>query len=303
MKKYVIICSALMILIFAPETVLACEACEYGDIELTECTDQEADSVYEASAPEEYIAQEAAFSYDTNNPTEYRTTANLRLRRGPSLDAEVIRTVSRGSLVHVYDYRDGEWFAVSVNGERGYMNFEFLVLASNGISETVYIPPADVPLAYAPDNNPREADNPPAPQISVYGVELVYWSEARHNIIRNGVPLHITDVRTGITFWLESFSQGSHADVVPRYQEDTDALRRAFGGRWSWETRPILVTVDGRTFAASMSGMPHGSFNSRNNGVRGHFCMHFQGSRTHNGNRSHERDHQNAVQEAFRAGS
>jgi len=50
-----------------------------------------------------------------------------------------------------------------------------------------------------------------------------------------------------------------------------------------------------------MSGMPHGGFNSLNNGLTGHFCLHFYGSRTHNGNRSHERDHQNRVQEAFRA--
>ena len=212
--------------------------------------------------------------------TYFRTTANLRLRTGPSLNDSIIRTVSNGNTVRVYDKLDGEWFAVSANGTRGYMYAEFLAPA-----------PLDV----------GQADNPGTPQISPSGVELVYWSELRNNIIRKGVPLHITDVRSGTTFWLESFSNGSHADVVPRTREDTESLRRAFGGRWSWEPRAIWVTVDGRTFAASISGMPHGGFNGVDNGLTGHICMHFPGSRTHNGNRSHERDHQNRIQDAFRA--
>ena len=214
-----------------------------------------------------------------SDPEYYRTTANLRLRTGPSLDDDIVKTVSLGTSVRVYDQRDGEWFAVSVNGSSGYMNAEFL---------------APLNFGQAP-----QLDRPYEPQVNVYGVELVDWSEARNNIIRTGVPLHITDVRTGITFWVESFSNGSHADVVPRTREDTESLRSAFGGRWSWEPRAVLVTVDDRTFAASISGMPHGSFNSFDNGMVGHICMHFPGSRTHNGNRSHERDHQNRVQDAF----
>ena len=234
--------------------------------------------VPEEYASEYYIEEEDTFPY-----AYFRTTANLRLRTGPSLYHDIIRTVPRGSIVRIYDQRDGIWFAVSQDGTRGYMYAEFLA-------------PAPTDIAAVSMETPQE------PTVNTYGVERVYWSEARNNIIRTGVPLHITDVRTGITFWLESFSNGSHADVVPRTRDDTDALRRAFGGRWSWEPRPILVTVDNRTFAASISGMPHGSFNRFDNGMVGHICMHFPGSRTHNGNRSHERDHQNAVQEAFRAG-
>jgi len=129
------------------------------------------------------------------------------------------------------------------------------------------------------------------------------WWEARNTIIRTGVDLHITDVRTGITFWVRSFSNGNHADVEPITQEDTEALRRAYGGRWSWDTRPIWVAVDGRIFAASINGMPHGGSTNNNNGMNGHICIHFLNSRTHNGTRSHERDHQNSVQEAYRAGN
>jgi len=232
---------------------------------------EEVDELYEDEEDEE----------EENTPAYFRTTANLRLRTGPSLDDDIIRLVPEGSTVRVYDHRDGEWFSVSHNGTMGFMYAEFLALI-----------PAVVQVT---------EDRPGDPVVNPYGVELVDWSEVRHNLVRNGVPLHVTDVRTGTTFWMVAFSQGRHADVVPLTSSDTEALRSAFGGRWSWEPRAIWVTVDGRTFAASMSGMPHGSSNNRDNGMVGHVCMHFQGSRTHNGNRSHERDHQNRVQEAFNA--
>jgi len=221
----------------------------------------------------------------TEETLYYRTTANLRLRTGPSLDDDIIRTVPNGTTIRVYDRNDGEWFSVSSNGTHGYMNAEFL---------TPFTPPSP---------SQQSEERPSEPQINANGVELIDWQTARNNIIRNGVPLHITDVRTGQTLWVQAFSQGSHADVVPLTREDTEILRSIFGGRWCWTPRAIWVTVDDRTFAASINGMPHGGSTFLDNGMTGHVCIHFQGSRTHNGNRSHERDHQNRVQEAFRAGN
>ena len=139
-------------------------------------------------------------------------------------------------------------------------------------------------------------------QVNVYGVELIRWSEARELLPRN-TPWQVTDVRSGRVYWVQSFSHGNHADVEPVDRESTDILFNVFGGRWCWEPRPVWVTVDGRTFAGSISAMPHSRTNNLDNGIIGHICLHFYGSRTHNGNRRHERDHQNAVQEAFRAAS
>jgi hypothetical protein len=137
--------------------------------------------------------------------------------------------------------------------------------------------------------------------VNIYGVELLRWSEARELLPRN-TPWQITDVRSGRVYWVQSFSHGNHADVEPIDRESTDTLFSVFGYRWCWEPRPVWVTINGRTFAASISAMPHSRTNNLDNGIIGHICLHFYGSRTHNGNRSHERDHQNAVQEAFRAG-
>ena len=110
----------------------------------------------------------------------------------------------------------------------------------------------------------------------------------------------IRDVRTGINYRVASFSHGNHADVRPVNADDTAAILLTFGGRWSWDTRPILVHIGDRVIAASINGMPHGGDGTNHgNNMNGHLCIHFYGSRTHNGNRIHEEDHQRSVQEAF----
>ena len=133
-----------------------------------------------------------------------------------------------------------------------------------------------------------------------YGPRLLEWSYVR-NILPRNTPVMVTDVRTGTTYWISSFSHGNHADVVPVSAEDTAALLRTFNGRWSWDTRPIWVHIGDRKVAASINGMPHGGGGGRANNMNGHICIHFSGSRTHSGSRAHERDHQNSVMQAYRA--
>jgi hypothetical protein len=133
-----------------------------------------------------------------------------------------------------------------------------------------------------------------------YGPKLWEWSYVR-NILPRNTPVMITDVRTRTTLWINSFSHGNHADVFPVTPEDTAALHRVFNNRWSWDTRPIWVHIDGVKVAASINGMPHAGGGNRGNNMTGHICIHFRGSRTHSGSRAHERDHQNSVMEAYRA--
>ena len=133
-----------------------------------------------------------------------------------------------------------------------------------------------------------------------YGPKLLEWSYVRTILPRN-TPVMITDVRTGITYWVNSFSHGSHADVFPVSPEDTAIIHSTFNNRWTWNTRPIWVHIDGRKIAASINGMPHGGGVNRDNNMNGHLCIHFRGSRTHSGSAAHERDHQNSVTEAYRA--
>jgi len=211
-----------------------------------------------------------------NGPRLFRTTVNLRLRSGPGTDTNHITTISRGTVIRVTDTRDGEWFAVEVGGQTGYMYAYFLeeVQESEGATGATLVSDANV--------------------------ERLHWDTARNVLTRNE-PFTVVDVRTGISWQMASFSHGNHADSETLTADDTAAMRRAFGGSWCWQPRPIHIHVNGRILAASINGMPHAGSTITGNNMNGHVCIHFYGSRTHNGNRRHERDHQNAVNEAFRA--
>jgi len=215
---------------------------------------------------------------EPEGPKVFRTTANLNLRQAPSTEAHLVETINRGRLVYVLDLRDGEWFAVSINGQYGYMYAAFLeeVTTAEGTQAEIVI-------------------------TEINGnVERIHWRYARQ-LTTIGTTLTIIDVRTGITWQMASFSNGNHADVEPLTADDTAAMLQAWGGRWCWTPRPVHVIVGDRVLAASLNGMPHAGWTRRYNNMNGHVCLHFYGSRTHNGNRSHERDHQNAVNEAFNA--
>jgi hypothetical protein len=81
-------------------------------------------------------------------------------------------------------------------------------------------------------------------------------------------------------------------------------MKEIFGGSFSWTDRPVLIKVNGRKIAASMSGMPHagndaaaaaawtswrsGDYGAgtnfdwiKNNGMDGHFDIHFLNSTRH----------------------
>jgi hypothetical protein len=210
---------------------------------------------------------------ETTEVEQFVTIANLNLRPSPSTYGERLLLVSSGQKVNVLDARDGEWFSVEYNGIKGYMHSRYLRMPS-----------------------------PPVQKGEVGAVELLHWDVARY-YMTIGVAATIIDVRTGLTWQVASFSNGRHADVETLTAEDTAIMLQAFGGRWSWEPRPVVVVINGRSIAASINGMPHAQQTRSGNNMNGHVCLHFLGSRTNNGNRSHERDHQNAVQEAYRTAS
>ncbi|MCL2058050.1 MAG: peptidoglycan-binding protein [Oscillospiraceae bacterium] len=134
------------------------------------------------------------------------------------------------------------------------------------------------------------------------GVELIDWSVVK-KVFSIGVPARVYDVRSGKVYYVKAFSNGNHADVEPVTVEDTATLKSTFGGVWSWTPRPVWVTVNGRTFAGSINGMPHGGGVNNSNGMDGQVCLHFRGSATHNGNTAYGQQHQNAIVEAWNAAS
>ncbi|MCL2203309.1 MAG: SH3 domain-containing protein [Defluviitaleaceae bacterium] len=204
--------------------------------------------------------------------TAFITLEALNLRPVPGTHAPRITMASRGSVVQVTDVRDGIWYAVIYNGMRGYMYAEFL----EKLDTTPFVPPDLGNLA---------------------PVEILDWHSANVLLTRH-TAVTIIDVRTGISWQVARFGGELHADVETVTAEDTANMHRAFDYTWTWEPRPVLVIIDGRTIAASINGMPHGIVTNFRNNVHGHFCLHFFGSLAH-GAASVDLRHHNAVMEAF----
>lgn len=62
-------------------------------------------------------------------------------------------------------------------------------------------------------------------------------------------------------------------------------MKKAYGGKWSWDRRAVFVTINGVNYAASINGMPHGDGSIKDNDFDGHHCIHFTNSRTHASNK------------------
>jgi len=199
----------------------------------------------------------------SEEPLIFQTTARVNLRAGPSTDTDIISKLASGTRVTALEYNPDGWSKVDVNGESGYIRSDLL-----------------------------RSGNPV--------VELLEWSTVKSILPRN-VPLQVLDVRTGLSYTVQSFSNGQHADVEPRTTADTEILSRTFGGTWAYTPRPVWVTFNGRTVAAAIAGMPHGGGVISGNGMTGHICLHFKGSTPHNGNKAYEQRMQNAVTEAWNA--
>ena len=127
--------------------------------------------------------------------------------------------------------------------------------------------------------------------------EELKWFSGGSNKIPKRATFKIKDIRTGKVFTVRRWSGYNHIDAEPLTKSDTNTLKSIYGG-WSWRRRPILVKYNGHVYAASMNGMPHGTSTISNNGLDGHFCIHFSGSKTH-GTKRVDGEHQNCVRTAL----
>lgn len=195
--------------------------------------------------------------------TTLQTTSGVNFRSAPSTDANIITVLNSGTRVQVHGSIVDGWYAVHHNGEAGFISAEFLTVTAGR------------------------------------NVELLTMAEVAP-LLRTGVDLRLTDVRTGRTFNVRPFSLGRHADVDTSSREDTDIKFNLRNGTWSWAARPVWVHIGDRTIAASINGMPHGGSVVSGNGVSGHFCLHFHGTITNN--QRYQTDLRNAIAEAYSAG-
>ncbi|MBR4537839.1 MAG: peptidoglycan-binding protein [Clostridia bacterium] len=133
-----------------------------------------------------------------------------------------------------------------------------------------------------------------------YTTERLDWFSKGVNLFTGTCVYTIKDVSTGKMFQARRRFGSNHLDSEPLTASDTAIMKSIYGGEWSWNRRAILVLYNGHVYAASMNGMPHGTWSITNNNFDGHFCIHFYNSRTHETNNV-DAAHQNCVSRAMNA--
>ena len=145
------------------------------------------------------------------------------------------------------------------------------------------------------------------------------WFKEVQYLFPVGKQAIVTDLNTGISFNVKRTFGHQHADCETLTKEDTAALLSIWG-EWSWERRPVIITVGNKQIAASCIGMPHagrddhtaldtvpnrsGGFGRginldtiKNNSMNGHICIHFKNSTSHSNNKP-DAKHQENVKKA-----
>lgn len=138
---------------------------------------------------------------------------------------------------------------------------------------------------------------------TIYAVELVDWYKGDiQKVWPRGSIATITDVKTGLSFRAYRWAGANHADVEPLTAADTKIMCQIYGvstaSKITYVRRSLWVTKDGRSFAASMYGVPHGTQTILDNNFEGQFCVHFVNSKTHGTDRVDEA-HQTAIMYAY----
>ncbi|KUO50058.1 MAG: hypothetical protein APF76_06230 [Desulfitibacter sp. BRH_c19] len=141
--------------------------------------------------------------------------------------------------------------------------------------------------------NPLEKEYEYSPQLqtffaskaneldSAFFGEIVPWQDITHKIPK-GKVIELRDIEAGVRFNIKRYGGLTHADIEPLDLEDTEVLKSIYGN-WNWKRRAVVATIDGKQYAASINGMPHGGGKIWDNEFKGHFCLHFLGSKTHGG--------------------
>ena len=113
-----------------------------------------------------------------------------------------------------------------------------------------------------------------------YGEYLDWWEGAQY-VFSIGEIATVRDFYSGITFQIKRTIGANHADCEPLTSKDANIIKQVWGGEYNWSKRPVIIIVDGRRIAASMTSTPHGIQYIKDNHFNGHFDLHFANSTRH----------------------
>ncbi len=200
------------------------------------------------------------------------------------------RAYAAGSGVKVYNAKGKVIGTLDLNAKVTVTAVKGELCRISSGSRTGYVNQSDlsarkIAATPKPTATPEPTDGSTLPPARGTAREMDWWDSDIQKIFARGVVAQITDVETGLS-WRERRNGGTnHADCQPLTAADTAALKKAYGGKWSWNRRAVFVTINGVNYAASINGMPHGSGSITDNNFGGHHCIHFTNSRTHGTNK------------------
>ena len=133
---------------------------------------------------------------------------------------------------------------------------------------------ADI-AASIPIGSAREGEPVPAG-------ELLGWEQVK-SLLELNASYTITDYNTGETFSMVYVGGEHHAEMECADSFNAGIFREVFGGEYNYSKRPVTISINGRSIAASLYGWPHGEDHYSGNEMDGHTCLFFDGSLSHVG--------------------
>lgn len=124
------------------------------------------------------------------------------------------------------------------------------------------------------------------------------WFDGGSEVLNRSEYATIYDIYSGQTIRIKRMGGSSHADVEPATSEDTEKLKNACGGEYTWQSRPVILIVDDLYIACAIYPVPHGDETIEDNDFDGQFCLHMLNSRTH-GTDTVNPQHQQAIEFAY----
>ena len=239
----------------------------------------------------------------TKTPEPVNPYADLVLKDGDSGD-DVISLQMRLRDLGYYNYKiTGDFGSVTAQAVRDFQEDNKLkqdgivggqtaqLLYANGATRSLYNRRIPTPT---PKPTPQPTPKPGSGSSSTvkHGI-MEEWSVV-NRLAPRGSTFLVKDYWTGITYTCYRMGGNKHMDVEPKTKEDTAAMKKSMGGRWTWQRRPLLVRIKGKWYAASLYGEPHGQQTIHNNNMDGQVCIHFLNSRTH-GTNIKDPDHQRCI--------
>lgn len=215
------------------------------------------------------------------------------------------------SLIHTVQSGDSIWLM----SNKYNVSMASIIAANEGLTENTILQIGQkIIIPISEDSVPVNNNNEDV--SGKYG-EYLNWFDEVNSLLPVGTTFKVIDFYTGKSFMAKRTMGSLHADCEALTKKDTNAMKEIWGGEFSWVRRPALIQYGDRLIACSVTAMPHAGNDSvkggeyttwrsggygagtnldyiKENGMNGHFDIHFYGSKRHKDGKP-DPDHQKCV--------